>query len=1451
MSAHSFARASIVLKNKDGSEEVVERNNLAFKPLLGEMAYWAWCSNVSASNNVRMRFWPWGIHPYMKDVVDDSRTRHGAVAAEDNPYSYPISSTINQYSYPHEYVDYGRMRWFNGNSGGRSQGDWPSVLAGILLVSGFRDITGGSLGTGVGNVFSHIDLNTSQIGVPYQHPVGSASIVTVAGQAWVTVNSYTNYYLYSQHLHGLLRIESGPDRGTYIFQHWDRYTGRANNWTTVNKGYLRNLDGTRFIPTSSGTYTLTLSHNRAFFNETGVIPNSTGQVFLDGRYLPGESRMSYIFRTHYEKSGSPSPASESQRGSYWLSIRPYLYGTGNSEQAAASEETGTIFSQRMGLRSPVNVTGFLWNTSAAIDNGTGTSAQVFDRKMQRMWCATHKVSNSNATLGYWNYKSTETYREIFTSVGTAGCAPAVPFVIPAGSSCRHMEMGSDGTLYAAFYNNTDTAKCGWLAVKPDLTWQWMSGASVSIPTGGSAFAAPVDYSRARVGVEGDVTSTTTGKFQSASGNFTAADLGRCIKVSGLPYDGGTWLISSIDSATEVTVTQLNGSPVAFTGESGGTFQIGDRLYLFVYNDTTWNASKMSWSDSLAFGLRFFTAVAMTNGASLGWGTNPCGSNAVVDQRTGKVFWNSVDGLKHLNMYDPVTKLVTQRPYSDLAVQIPGSSSNPTAPSTIYALGVNPNEYFRELWVSTNAGTYRFDVDNFAAQFARYWGTEGTLYDVDGVIRSEGSPTNPPGWSGGSYWLAASVVSMFQFGPDGQVFGMKITGDNVNSTRNMIIRYGREADNWSPATAPFEEEYGVMWLRSNLWAAGMSPYLTIDPYGGVFIFNPPWKNDASYWCGMIGHVPSIHYQWIDGAWKAKEVVRGPLPDSVSSPGLLAKPLHTTLEDLVMGVKIKFTSSGATGGESGEFLGRCAQIGSARTDGSTTLGSASFVCSGLAALNFQSTDLGRYYIRIETGADQGTYKLTAVTGDMVATLAKSNAVAFSATATAGTLQYTLWDQQSGSAVGPECTSFLANIGYGKDNTQDFGGVYVDMFGAKTVQSDQEEDLKFCVDLLPPKGSGLLQSSKESFYADYWGAAWAHRAFANNGYLDLFDGGVGRAADGGNGKTNGIVGSSPFVGPRINRGVSAGHLSLDFGTDVEIGSVVVRFFLDAASGYPYGPLTMPVESTYHGMHGMLVNAKDADTAALGSIAIRCSGTSNLSGVISNQTITTTGDFYGSPASPDVSGTDGQTSPLSLGANVFQSAVGKFSESNVGMALRITSGADIGYYRILTVSADGSQVTVRNLDQTAKTWSASASGVAFTVYDSVTEEDLISWPTRAAATQALVVEFISNDGKSAYVRIPPHTTITNQSWQCTKSTWKVVKRLSSGPRSAPPMVSNNKTFLCADGAEKLGQEGAWGNVPSGGTDAKAVLDLSDLPAAARTARYWRFGMMAAGPNYSHAGQA
>jgi hypothetical protein len=1394
-------------------------SNIAFKNEIAEACTWAW-GQPYTSIGIRTAIWPYQVHPDLAANASDGRVRRG-VTGGDTVYE-AVSTAMSQEV---DAVDYSRYRRMNGTVGSLNQAANPKVVAAIALVHNvYNRRSSGTSACSQGNMVSYIEIPTTQIGAPYMHPLHASaySVTTTLGSSSVYClallsGTYGAQWLSQSYLSPFLRIESGPDRGIYRIQSYN---------TATRYAYLQHLDGTKFVAQASGAVAASLAYRTAFFNEVGVIPMSTGQVSFDGKYEAGESRASYIYRLHFEKSGSPSPANEAQRGSYWFSLRQYAWGTGVA--GTDLEDNGSADC------SYLQVSDMEWNVgsffgvkcSMAINNQSACQGYALDRTRQRLWMLFG--DGTKGSVGYWNYKSPESFREVITTSGyTPNCSLTTPTQFGAGGNPRFMSIGSDDSIYVVHQHATDPTLAGWYRIPSDLSAaQFVSGASVGLNlTADRQGPAPIDSTRARTGTTGDVTTTVGGSVQSASGSFTASDKGRAIKVTGTT-DAGTYLISVVNSATDVTVTQLNGTAVSFTGGSGGTFQIGDRQYLFAYSNTAWNAGKMHYFESLAWGTLLTINVSMTNGAaSYNGGTQGDQPSACIDPINGNVFWYSTDGVKHINKFVVATGLVEQRPFSDLAVQVPGSSSNPTAPTTIYTMAVNTHASFRELWLGTDQGHYRLNPDTFSAQLKRFWGDgAGTYAEADGNRHLDGSDAS---------YIPTKKVRGYQFGIDGHAYAAQTEAALGGWVAQM--HYNREADCWFPMD-PVRNGAARTYCGST---SGYFSTFFVDPYGGGFMINMPGRvatqsSGAYRWVGNTFSV-GVHYQWNGTSWFPKEVVRGQLPDDQA--GCLTKPLHSTLESLLNGVKVRFTSSGSVGGENGEFLGRIAQVGTDRTDGGVTLGANTFAGSGFNALSFVEGSAGRYFLRIvdSDALDKGVYVITGVTNDNLVTLSKLNGVAWTATETHGTLTYSVWDLGAGASVGPEVCSVLANVGFAKDNTQDITGVYADFFMAKTLLSEQAEALKFCTDVLPIKGGASPQVYKDAYTTGVsplpaMGAHVALGSALSNGTQAL-DGLYVRSLNNTANRAN-LMGCSGGGGDLLVSYSEGDALTVDLGADVEVGAIIARCGFPAGYGSTFVEC-YAMDPRSSGARGRIFNwymAPDG-TAPAASSVVRCSGSSNINGTTGTRTLTTTADFLG--AATGVTGTDGATVS---GGNVFGSAAGKFSTTEVGMILKVTTGVDSGNYRIMSIASDGSSVTIRNLDQTTKAFSSTGSGIAFEVRNGVREEDLLCIPSLASPTHRLVVELISNDAKTATVRLGQNATITSQNWECVKPTWKHVKRVSSG-NPTPPETSNNGSFCCCDGKEGLL------TVP----DVKVVTDLSDLPTARRRGRWWKLQTVTKSSAYSN----
>jgi hypothetical protein len=1403
-----------------GVREVLEKANTVFKAELAEVTTWWWNANTSAPNLYPL-MWPWRSHPALAaGAVLTSPVRHSFLGL-DNTYGYPAYNIQANIA---TNVDIGRMRIATTTPVSVLQATIPAVFSGIGIGHAQNRTLNYNSYWGHNNMVSLTDLGVQQIGIPYLHPAAACTVTTSVGLSYITFVTSTVSLNFSgghthQHLTSILRIETGADRGQYFVQHLDRTNGRL---------YLQTMTGQPFIAQASTVgVAASLSQRPAFFNETAVMWASVGRVDVDGFFDPGESRNSLAFRVHFEKSGSPSPTNEAQRGSYWFSHRPWLWGSGGFDSAAnyGSEDNGCA-SHRLIYPSIATEGGFHYNVSGGVTAYSICTGMGLDKVSQRLWLAhgDRYTAGAPSSIGYWNYKSPETMREVATTTGTPNDPLPTPFTLPDASTACGCEIGSDGTAYFPIYHLTDNTKNGVLAIKRDLSYTFLTGAALGTTGGYAPSGLVLDKTRFRSGTAGDAASTVAGHITSATGAFAAQDIGRCITLTGNAQDNGTYLISARNSATDVTVTTLAGGAVSFAGGSGGTYSIGDRIYLFTSTDTAWNAGKMSYLDSLSLTQRFTKTVTMTNGTTIApyyLGSVP---SACVDPLNGNVFWYSTDTAGRLNKFVVSTGLVEQRPLTDFAVQVPGSNFNPTAPTIAYSVAVNTNTYFRELWVGTNQGQFKFNPDTFSAQFSRYFGlnTTGTYAEADGKLMLDGtdaSYTNIP------------KVRQFLFMPDGQVYCSLM--EIAQQAYSHLVHLNRESDCFEVGGFHVSEMPSY-WSGAPYFTSTPNMLYFMDGYGGFVWYRPERNLGATYPGLVVAHVSATHYQWVGGAWVAREVVRGSLPDATSSPGCLTKPLHTTLDDLVFGVKVKFTRQAGVGGENTDFIGRVGQLGTAKNDGATASGAGSFTGSGFSSLSFIAADKGRYYLRVESGADAGVYIISAVTNDTLLTLQKFNGVALLATATAGSLQYTIWDLGAGAAIGPENCTFTACTGYAKDNTQDITGLLYEAYVAKTLLSEQEEPIKFAMDVVPVMGAGVAQCYAESYAAanpNFSPSKPAHLALPGSpltGGDQLLDGCIARSLDGTGNRTNVPIPTS-FIGGTVVNAVGCAH-TVDAGLDVEIGSIIIR--ARASTLAQYAQWLSPLAAN-GGLLGILYNAPNAGGAPAASSSIRTSGTANITATLSSTTISvSSGDFLGTSVS---SGADGETSPGTYGVNVFVSAVGKFT-GHAGKALKITSGSDAGSYRIVSVNGDGSQATICNLDQTAKSFSGAATGLTFAVHDSVTEEDLICIPSLAVPTYQYVVERLLST-TTAQVRHTPGVTSTNQNWQCVKPTWSVVKRLSYSGTATPPDVANNGTFISNDGKENFSQRTLFSAQYYTSHDVKIVFDLSDLPSAARTARWWKFG--------------
>lgn len=1358
------------VKTQDGREETLQIGNVAFRQEI--LRFVRDCFNTT-QDNPRI-----GLLPYKSPngyPTHNETVRHGMFYTQSGNYPSLVANT-SQISVK----DYLRFK-ASGSFPAMTATDTPMVVGAVASY----DAKLSSSGWG-NNVMSIAELprEYTQIGSVYLHPLYTGTMSTAAGTNYVNVGAgvMQNHYWQPGRL-DLLRIESGSDKGVYLVRHFDRGNGRL---------YVTNLDGT--LPSFVGTTApVGFSWRRAFFNETNIIASGTGSVIVEGKFFPGEARMSFMLRIFFEKSGSPPPTDAAQVGSYWFSLRPYHYGDGVIQGSTVSLQQGDqgfLNDHIFGISNGVPAYGHgFW--------GGGTVGMALDRVNQRLWTA--MTDGTTSSIYYWLYKTSETFHEVATtaSPGAGQGAELNPVLNLSGTVTRCLDMDSEGTVYIACSASAlgTASNAGLVLIRPNLTTTHLK-AGDGLPGAEQLLSVAIDRSRYRTGTAGDcATVAGTNQLISPSANFLSSDTGRVISLSGATAENGQYLITSVVDSTTVALASLNGAGLLFSGSAGGTFRIGDRVYLF-YGTATQNANRLTYMETLAVGWFYTQAVTMTNGrqvtAPTKWGE--C-RKVDVDQVTGNLYWLSQDTQLQVNWFDVSTRTHSFRTIANL--QSPSGGTGTISNITLFsALKCNPK--FGELWVGTDQGHIRIPLSNFSGSaHRRFFGFDTTTYaNPAGFQRAAGSSN--------------AYVRNYAVGIDGKTYAVMATGGNQE-----MVTYGREADNW------FFSDYGT---NPNNVTHVMSLFL--DPYGmGLSLYPSGWSNHY----GFFLH-PEVQYQWIDGQWVPKEVVRGALPNKTNSdtisPGLKARDLHTTAQALLHGATVRFSPQGGATPANNEFLGRAGATGASRSDGATTSGSANFDGTGFAA-----GDTGRF-LRIESGTDQGTYLINSFVSATRLTLKKlgPTGAPFSASGTAGALGYSIWDAgTAGSNAGPEVASVLLADGFSKDNTQDVSGINYEWYWMRTVLSEHTEPIKFCTDVLGPPGSAGPLVYHELFArngANYAPALGAHQAVPSTPTVrgtDLLDGASDMVLNGTLANANAIKASlrssndTIWHGSHADNDVVGYQTTVDLGAATEVGSVIIRGQqLNTA-------FTPPALASTDGSSGAILHLLNAQgTAPTDSSTIRTSGIGNLNLVYRNTTITlASGDFLGSTTL--AAQTDGV---IVGGGNSLAAASNPFLPSHVGQVLRLTAGAgsDNGAYRILTVAGDGSSCTLRQLDQTSKQWSATTSGVTYQVQDAVQDEDLLAVPSLAAVTHRLVVERLLSP-TTAQVRIPSHSNLSGQNWQCVKPSWRMVKRVSYSIEATPPDVKNNGTWVGADG------KGAYT-----AHDYIVFLDLSDLPSVARTSRFWRW---------------
>lgn len=1362
---------SVIPGDANARGPVLQAGNLSFKEKARQKTIHLWNNNTQGTDPYLQSF-PWKNARLLDDsdpLIGHGNLSQGLIASYPEN---PTGSAITLSSY-----DYKRFRV----SGTLTTIPSTSIPRVIGAIAAFEPTTGstkaGVLGDSLLSI-TDVPKNYTQIGTVYFHPT-HAGVLTVNTSVGLSYVTYTNTNLIGDNrglrpgVFNLLRIETGSDAGFYFVSHQD-YTN--------NRIYLLNLDGTSFsaVATASGLAAQVGPGRRALFNETSIIPLGVGQLQVSGKF-DSNVRESLNIRIVFDKTGGDASAGAAQ-GSYYFTTRPWTHGDGILGGSFCPDYGAPldfyVGNSASNPSSPYNIV--FWDG--------GVVGYALDEVNQRVfWAATN--SSGQSGIYCWRWKTCESVRELSNYLGTQthGAFIGNGISLSGPSAVRSVDKGSDNTAYFAIHHASG-GQGGLALIRSDLTTaQYTTGSGV--PSSQVA-AAAVDRSRART--FGAVSTSGSGTVNVSGSTFTAADIGRVFKINS-GVDAGTYKISAIGTPISITVTTLAGGAVTFTGSSGVTGAIGDRIYLFFSNATT-GAGKINYMESLAPGTFFTRTVTMTNGATL---TAPGifgeRMKVSVDQTTGNVYWISSDTQQQINKYDVVANSHSFRTIAN--IQSPsggtGTITNPTAFTAILA-----NPTFDELWVGTDQGHVKLVLSDFAGvNYKRYFGNEQTTYaNPAGFPRPDGSTALTSGNS--------RYVRSYTLGNDSKVFAF------LGSTNMDRATYSRAVDTWS-----YVEDY----VFSNY-----PSFEVIDSNGRALMVNPGASTSNVRFLLLSFET---QYQWDSGnsAWIPKEVVQGPLPNKGTSdtisPGCKSKPIHSVAENLIYGVSVRFVPQGGATPANNEFLGRAGVSGASRTDGGTSSGLGTFSGS-----SFQSGDVGKL-LRIESGADAGVYRISAFSNSASITVQKLNSTAFSASATASGLTYSVWDfGTAGSNAGPENATFVLADGFAKDNTQDLSGITYEVYNFKSVLHDNDEGLKFCVPpSIGPFGSLGGQGFQESFARatpQYDAVLGAHRALpgATTNGEQLLDWMVDKILQG----TGGRAGfySSPsnnaWNGIDPNSSVHGFSPMVDLGADADVGFVILR------GSSPGSPPALLRNSLYHGLIADLVNAPASGGAPAASSTVRFSGTSNFTTTANGSTVSvSSGDLLGSISlGPNSNGT------TTAGGSVFGAPAATFLSSHVGMALKITSGLDAGSYRITAVAGDGSNCTVRNLDQSTTQWIASASGITYEVRDGMREQDMICSPSLAVPTHKLLVERLLSP-TSAQVRTAPNSSLSNQNFQCVAPSWRLAKRLSPSTEAVAPDVKNNGTWISADGREQYDT-----------SDWKIFMDLTDLPATLRTGRYWKMVM-------------
>lgn len=1003
------------------------RPNVAFRYMAQRRAIYRWNSNNAGDYRPLVYIFPWK-GSYL--LADDDPTVGHAAALQALDAEYPGRFTTNDQAMDEvSYPTYRRARTVDAIT----SGNIPRVFGGVMsLEYGSADETPVHLGLGDGAI-SHVDvpLDYTQIGIVYFHPIHSTVTDTLSMTAGSSIVTYANGTPWdgslglatAQGVLPILRIETGADAGYYFITHNDYYSNRL---------YLRNLDGSNFI--ASATYSSTASvgpGRRAWFNETGIIPLSVGTLSTSGRYAPRSSgylsdnnlRESFICRLTLDKTGSTEAASGTeQQGTYLLSLRPFTHGTG------VWGSQGDINEYNNGLHLYSGESSY--SPARYVQLNGGANGIALDWINQRLWMGFTNNTNSSSIFMY-RWKTSESFREVANSTNNA---PQASYLTPTpvlgtGTAITSITMGSNigsaaNWCYVGLYHATG-GKGGLLIIKPDLTTLQYDVSIGGFPNANLA-GCLVDKSRTRTG--SSASTNGSNEVTATGGQFTNADIGRAIKLTGLGADSGIYKISSVSGATTVVVTTMADAAVAFTSQSGGSFEINDRLYFLFANGTT-GAGKINYMEALVPGTWLTRTVSMTNGANINARVTG-GSGLIhgqkqlcdIDPASGEMYWLTNDSVQQINKYDPATNTHSRIPITDTALLNPAGgvvvggaspATNPGSPSYFSAIKVSTK--FDDIWVASDSGHFRLKKSAFgSAGTRRYYGSSHTTY-------AYGTPT-VSGTGNGSSGLTFSTptvtlnASGTPFTP--QMVGKYVVLTGATSAGNngvfTITAYNSSSSiTYSNSSGATQANYAGSFHIVDSWN-----YNTDGSYENYIntriVRGYAEAPDGRIWTQLRPN----DYNWHNAAYFSQEsqnfVYRGEYPSSnnveayafdfvepTSSRGVLlhAGAVGGSAKFLIHGFETEYQWDGAKWiplewAKTETPL----KVGPDAADGSTTLGSSTFTGS-----QFYSSDVDSY-IRIQSGSDIGIYRISSYGSATSVSLSQLNGLPFVATATGGSISYT---------------------------------------------------------------------------------------------------------------------------------------------------------------------------------------------------------------------------------------------------------------------------------------------------------------------------------------------------------------------------------------------------------------------------------------------------------------